>query len=224
MRVLVVEDDLALADVVSFTLRREGYEVIAAHDGQIALERWRGDQPDLIILDLNLPKLDGLSVCERIRAESDIPIIILSVRSDDDDVVRGLEIGADDYIAKPFSPRQLIARAQAVMRRAGVQASAGPISVGSITLDPMRHEVLLPGQEPVSLTSLESKLLEALMINRGHVLPADALIRSVWGPDAADRTMLKQLVYRLRKKIEADAEHPLIETVAGVGYSFSSQG
>src|SRR5688500_14963996 len=124
MRVLVVEDDLALADVVSYTLRREGYEVIAAHDGAAGFERWSADQPDLIILDLNLPKMDGLSVCEKIRKESDVPIIILSVRGDDDDVVKGLALGADDYIAKPFSPRQLVARAQAVMRRAGVQISA----------------------------------------------------------------------------------------------------
>jgi DNA-binding response OmpR family regulator len=224
MRVLVVEDDLALADVVSYTLRREGYEVIAAHDGAVGFERWKADQPDLIILDLNLPKMDGLSVCEKIRKESDVPIIILSVRSDDDDVVKGLALGADDYIAKPFSPRQLVARAQAVMRRAGVQISAGPMTVGEISLDPMRHEVTRRGTEIIGLTILESKLLEALMLNRGHVLPADALIRSVWGPDGADRAMLKQLVYRLRKKIEADGEQPLIETVAGVGYAFAAGG
>jgi DNA-binding response OmpR family regulator len=222
VKVLVVEDDLALADVVSFTLRREGYEVVSAHDGLAALDRWHEESPDLIILDLNLPKLDGLAVCKRVRSEAPTPIIILSVRGDDDDVVKGLELGADDYIAKPFSPRQLVARAQAVMRRAGVQSAPGPITLGGFTLDPSRHEVYRADTEAVSLTSLESKLLETLMINNGHVLPSDALIRAVWGPDAADRSMLKQLVYRLRKKIEADPERPIIETVPGVGYTFGS--
>src|SRR5688500_5489268 len=221
MKVLIVEDDLALADVISFTLRREGFEVISAHDGLAALDRWVETSPDLIILDLNLPKLDGLAVCQRIRAQSNVPIIMLTVRAEDDDVVRGLEMGADDYIAKPFSPKQLVARVQAVLRRAGVQSTPGPISVGRFTLDPSRHEVRFDGSNAVSLTSLESKLLETLMINKGHVLPADALIRSIWGPDAADRTMLKQLVYRLRKKIEADPDRPIIETVPGVGYAFS---
>jgi DNA-binding response OmpR family regulator len=221
MKVLIVEDDLALADVISFTLRREGFEVISAHDGLAALDRWVEASPDLIILDLNLPKLDGLAVCQRIRSESNVPIIMLTVRAEDDDVVRGLEMGADDYIAKPFSPKQLIARAQAVLRRAGVQAAPGPINVGRFTLDPSRHEVRFDGADAVSLTSLESKLLETLMINQGHVLPADALIRAIWGPDAADRAMLKQLVYRLRKKIEADPDRPIIETVPGVGYAFS---
>ncbi len=120
MKALIVDDDLVLADVLSFTLRRAGFQVIAVHDGQAALDAWRNEAPDLIILDLNLPKLDGLEVCRRIREQDNVPIIILSVRGDDDDVVRGLELGADDYVPKPFSPRQLVARAQAVLRRAGV--------------------------------------------------------------------------------------------------------
>ena len=124
MKALIVDDDLVLADVLSFTLRRAGFQVFAVHDGQAALEAWRNEAPDLIILDLNLPKLDGLEVCRRIREQDDVPIIILSVRGDDDDVVRGLELGADDYVPKPFSPRQLVARAQAVLRRAGVTPTA----------------------------------------------------------------------------------------------------
>lgn len=224
MKVLIVEDDLALADVVSFTLRREGYQVIDAHDGQTGLDQWQAEQPDIVILDLNLPRLDGLTVCQRIRAQTNTPIIILSVRGEDDDVVKGLELGADDYIAKPFSPRQLVARIQAVMRRTGVVSAPGPLAVAGVTLDLSRHELQLPGQEPITVTSLECKLLEALMINNGHVLPADTLITTIWGPSGADRGMLKQLVYRLRKKIEAEGDIPVyLETVPGVGYAMNTR-
>jgi DNA-binding response OmpR family regulator len=222
MKVLIVDDDLALADVVSFTMRRAGFEVIAAHDGQDALERWDEENPDLIILDLNLPKLDGLKVCQRIRNQSNTPIIILSVRGEEDDVVSGLEIGADDYIVKPFSPRQLVARAEAVLRRATTApVSHGPISVSDLTLDPSRCEVRRDNQFLSKLTRLECRLLEILMINHGQVLPTDSLIDSVWGPSGGDRVMLKQLVYRLRKKIEQNPSDPIyLKTISGVGYSF----
>jgi len=222
MRALVVDDDLALADVVSFTLRRAGFEVIAAHDGQAALDRWQFDHPDIIILDLNLPKLDGWQVCQRIRAQSETPIIILSVRGDEDDVVRGLQIGADDYIIKPFSPRQLIARTEAVLRRVSdrQQTASGPIKVGDLVLDPNRCEVQVGRNELLHLTKLECKLLETLMINRGQALTFDLLIDDIWGPVGGDRSMLKQLVYRLRRKIETDPSQPVyIATVQGIGYS-----
>lgn len=223
MKVLVVEDDLALAGVLSYTLRQAGYEVIAAHDGLAALERWEAQRPDLMLLDLNLPRLDGLAVCQRIRAQAATPIIILSVRGEEDDVVRGLELGADDYIAKPFSPRQLIARVGSVLRRAGAVAAPGPLTVAGVTLDPARREVRRPDRDPQQLTALEARLLEALMLNSGHVLPADALITAVWGPEGADRAMLKQLVYRLRRKIEDDPSNPAyLETVPGVGYAFTA--
>lgn len=222
MKVLIVDDDLALADVVSFTMRRAGFEVVTAHDGQDALERWDAENPDLIILDLNLPKLDGLKVCQRIRSQSKTPIIILSVRGEEDDVVSGLEIGADDYIVKPFSPRQLVARADAVLRRStAAPISHGPISVGDLTLDPSRGEVQIDNQFLAKLTRLECRLLEILMINQGQVLPTDSLIDSVWGPSGGDRIMLKQLIYRLRKKIEKNSSDPThLKTVSGVGYSF----
>ena len=224
MKVLIVEDDLALADVVSFTLRREGYEVVDAHDGQAGLEQWQMHNPDMVILDLNLPVLDGLAICQRIRAQASTPIIILSVRGEDDDVVKGLQMGADDYIAKPFSPRQLVARIQAVMRRSGVAPTAGPLVVAGMTLDLNRHELHLPGQESTSLTSLECRLLEALMLNNGHVLPADTLITTIWGPAGAEKAMLKQLVYRLRKKIEMDTSSAVyLETVPGVGYALTTR-
>jgi DNA-binding response OmpR family regulator len=224
VKTLIVDDDLALADVVSFTMRRAGFEVIMAHDGQAALERWEDEEPDLIILDLNLPKLDGLKVCERIRSEADTPIIILSVRGEEDDVVRGLELGADDYIVKPFSPRQLVARAEAVLRRAtSTPVQHGPLTAGDLTLDVMRNELTRDGDVVAKLTRLECKLLEVLMLNQGQVLLADTLIDSVWGPSGGDRMMLKQLVYRLRRKIELDPSNPTyLNTITGVGYSFSA--
>ncbi len=220
MKALIVDDDLVLADVLSFTLRRAGFQVTAVHDGQAALDAWRSESPDLIILDLNLPKLDGLEVCRRIREQDDVPIIILSVRGDDDDVVRGLELGADDYVPKPFSPRQLVARAQAVLRRAGVTPTTGPLAAGDLTLDLSRRELLRSGQFLAQLTPLEGRLMEVLMLNAGHVLPVDTLITQVWGPAGGDRTMLKQLVHRLRGKIEPDPQQlPYVETVPGVGYA-----
>ena len=224
MRVLVVEDDLALSDVVSFTLRRAGYEVTAVHDGLAAVEALEQVSPDLILLDLNLPRLDGLGVCRQVRAVSDVPIIILSVRAGDEAVVRGLEMGADDYMVKPFSPTQLVARIRAVMRRVGVSATPTTLAVGGLTLDRSRGEaVRLHDGAVIRLTALELKLLEALMLHPGQVLPSDTLITTVWGPEGGDRTMLKQLMYRLRAKIEVDASSPVtIETVPGIGYAFNT--
>jgi DNA-binding response OmpR family regulator len=221
MKALIVDDDLALVDVIDFTLRRAGFTTVFAHDGATALSRWESESPDLIILDWNLPKLNGLEVCRRIRAQADTPIIILSVRSAEDDVVKGLEIGADDYIVKPFSPRQLVARAEALLRRAKVPyQSVEPISVGGLTLDASRSQVIIKDSLPIKLTKLESRLLEILMLNNGLVLSVDTLIDHIWGPAGGERTMVKQLVYRIRKKIESDPADPqFIETIGGVGYS-----
>ncbi|HSB88684.1 MAG TPA: response regulator transcription factor [Anaerolineales bacterium] len=221
MKALIVDDDLALADVLAFTMRRAGYDVNLAHDGLAALEAWRSDGPDLIILDLNLPKLDGLKVCQQIRREADTPIIILSVRGDEDDVVRGLELGADDYVVKPFSPRQLIARAEAVLRRAKAPPlSPAPLTAGDLTLDPARGVVQRGDQATVQLTRQECRLLEVLLLNRGQVLPAESLIDAVWGSGGGDRAMLKQLVYRLRHKLETDPANPVyVKRVSGVGYT-----
>lgn len=223
MKILVVEDDLALSDVVGFTLRRAGYEVMTAHDGLTAVEAFEQAPSDLILLDLNLPRLDGLGVCRKIRSVSDVPIIILSVRAGDEAVVRGLEMGADDYMVKPFSPAQLVARIRAVMRRAGVSAAPTTLSVAGVSLDRSRGEVQRDdGTAPVRLTALEQKLLEAMMLHPGQVMPSDALITTVWGPEGGDRTMLKQLMYRLRAKVEVDASKPVyVETVPGIGYAFN---
>ena len=223
MKVLVVEDDLALSDVVSFTLRRAGYEVMTAHDGLAAVEAFEQVPPDLILLDLNLPRLDGLGVCRKVRAVSDVPIIILSVRAGDEAVVRGLEMGADDYMVKPFSPTQLVARIRAVMRRVGVSAAPTMLTVAGLALDRSRGEVLrIADGAAVRLTGLELKLLEAPRPHPGQVLPSDSLITTVWGPEGGDRTMLKQLMYRLRSKIEVDASRPVyVETVPGIGYALN---
>lgn len=226
MKALIVDDDLAISDVLSFTMRRAGYDVCVAHDGYGALERWEAENPDLIILDLNMPKLDGLSVCRRIRAQADTPIIILSVRGEEDDIVDGLKIGADDYIVKPFSPRQILARAEAVLRRAGTPpVSPEQLTVGDLTLDSSHLSARWGEGNKIELTRLECKLLQTLMINRNQVLPYDTLIDNVWGIDGGDKTMLKQLIYRLRKKVEEDQANPkYINTVSGVGYTFVVNG
>jgi DNA-binding response OmpR family regulator len=239
MKALIVDDDRVLADVLAFTLRREGFEVVRAFDGEAALQQWAEEQPDLIVLDVNLPKLDGFAVCQQIRQQADTPILLLTVRDEEDDIVRGLDLGADDYITKPFSPRQLVARVQAVLRRAGKRPAPAIRQVGQLTLDPNRREIRF-GQEgeDVSLTPLESQLLDYLMLNVGHVLTNEAIIEHVWGSEGADRDMLRQLVHRLRGKIaqaippeatgqtdsspdKLDAELPRIETIPGLGYGLS---
>lgn len=223
MKVLVVDDDRTLSDLVAFTLRREGYETIQAFDGDAALNRWQADNPDIIILDVNLPKRDGFAVCRAIRqAEDDIPIIMLTVRDEEEDFVKGLGLGADDYVYKPFSPRQLVARVQAIMRRARKPQVTAVRQAKDLSLDINRREVRIANGPPISLTALENRLLDYLMSNPGHVLPIEAIINHVWGVDGGDRDMLRQLVRRLRSKIEPDPANPVyIETIAGLGYGFS---
>jgi DNA-binding response OmpR family regulator len=222
MKALVVDDDRVLAELVAFALRREGFAVIQAHDGEVALRRWAQEEPDIVVLDVNMPKVDGFAVCRRIRGQADTPIILLTVRGDEHDIIRGLELGADDYIPKPFSPRQLVARMHAVLRRAGKTPTSAIRQVGQLTLDPSRREVRVGAGDPISLTPLECRLLELLMLNTGHVLTHNSIIDHVWGPEGADRDMLRQVVHRLRNKIEPDSSEPTyIETVPGLGYGLS---
>ncbi|MGD2178979.1 MAG: response regulator transcription factor [Anaerolineae bacterium] len=224
MKALIVDDDCVLADLVAFTLRREGFQVIQARDGAAALRRWTEEEPDIIVLDVNMPGPDGFAVCRRIRAEANTPIILLTVRGEEDDIVRGLESGADDYIPKPFSPRQLVARVHAVLRRAGMTPTPAIRQVGKLILDPGRREVRIGDGDPISLTPLENRLLEYLMLNAGHVLTHGAIIDHVWGPEGADLDMLRQLVHRLRNKIELDSSEPIfVETVPGLGYGLSGR-
>lgn len=251
MKALIVDDDRVLADVLAFTLRREGFEIVMAYDGEAAVQRFAEEMPDLIVLDVNMPRLDGFAVCRRIRTLADTPIILLTVRGDEDDIVRGLELGADDYLTKPFSPRQLVARVHAVLRRSRASrsaAAAGVRRVGRLALDTSRREIHLAPQESApaqtgeplaavgsspaaSLTALETRLLEYLMLNAGHVLTADAIIDHVWGAGGGDRDMLRQLVRRLRNKIKEASESvtgqpavlPTIETIPGVGYGLTRE-
>lgn len=217
-KILVVDDDLALSDVLAFALHRAGFEVSNVHDGVSALEHFSKEGADLIVLDWGLPRLDGLEVCTRIRAESDVPIVMLTVRDTDDNVIAALDAGADEYIVKPFSPRQLIARIRALLRRTSKEAQE-MLQVGTLVMDPQRREVRCGDAEPVRLTPLEGRLLIALMQNPDRVMNNDTLIVRVWGQAGATNEMLKQLVYRLRNKLEPDSASPtLIETIPNAGY------
>jgi DNA-binding response OmpR family regulator len=220
LKALVVDDDRVIADLLAFTLRREGFQVLLAHDGETAVQRWQGERPEVIFLDLNLPGRDGFSVCRHIRQSDDQTVIImLTVRGEDDDVVRGLQVGADEYIQKPFSPRQLVARLQAVLRRTGKAVTPAVRQIGALRLDPTRREVQVHQQQPIPLTQLEARLLDYLLTNAGHVLTNEAIITHVWGADGGNREMLRQLVRRLRSKIEPDPTTPsYIETIPGLGY------
>ena len=227
MKVLVVDDDRVLADLVSFTLRRAGYEVVAAGDAGSAIRRWNEDQPDFLILDVNLPGTadlqDGFAICRRIRSESDVPIILLTVRGEEKDIVYGLEAGADDYVLKPFSPRQLVARVQAVMRRSHTTNNSRPTTflADGLEFNPKLREVILENEASRTLTPLESRLLESLMLNAGQALTFDDLISDVWGPGGGTAEMLRQLVRRLRSKVEKDPTNPhYIQNLPGLGYAF----
>jgi DNA-binding response OmpR family regulator len=219
MKVLLVDDDATLSEVTTFALQRAGFLVILAHDGVQALQLFAHERPDLIILDIQLPGIDGLDICRQVRAQSNVPIIMLTVRGSDDDIVRGLELGADDYVPKPFSPKQLIARARAMLRRTTHTPMRGRIEAGDLVLDTAQQHVETP-QGTVRLTPLEFRLLHYLMVNRGQVVPTDAILNHVWGyADSADRALLKQLVYRLRQKIDRPgATRQVIETIPGLGY------
>lgn len=223
MKALVVDDDRVLADLVAFALRREGFEVLKAYDGLQALKTWEEQKPDLLILDVNLPNpsswVDGFEICRRVRVVDDVPIILLTVRGEEEDIVNGLQLGADDYILKPFSPRQLVARIQAVLRRAGKARPASLLQVGDLTFDPNNREVVIRELPATNLTYLEARLLEYLILHTGHYLSYSDLISHVWGPEQASREMLRQLIKRLRMKIEPDPGPPAyLANLPGMGY------
>jgi two-component system response regulator RegX3 len=224
--ILVVEDEEALADTIRYGLEREGYEVSIAPDGRAALERCRADRPALVILDLMLPELSGLDVCRTIRAESDVPIVIVTAKDAEADKVAGLELGADDYVTKPFSVRELVSRVRAHLRRVemGGGGAAGSIEAlrgGPVELDADRHEVRVRG-ELVPLPPKEFALLEILVRLKGRLLTRDHLIAEVWGADYfGDTKTLDVHVKRLRQKVEEDPHRPAhLLTVRGLGYRF----
>lgn len=220
MKILVVDDDLELLGLVSFALRQAGYLALEATDGTKALEAFNREQPDLIILDVNLPGMSGFEVCRRIREQAATPIMMLTVRGSEEDEVKGLDLGADDYLTKPFSPRTLLARVRALLRRADAERPTPALSAGDVVLDVEVQTVSVRGGAPVRLTNLEFRLLQYLLANAGHALSVDRLTSHVWGyRGAGDRQLLKQLVHRLRQKIERDpAEPEYLITVPGIGY------
>ena len=217
-RILVVDDDTALAEMIGIVLETEGFEAVFCADGTEALATWRGEDPDLILLDLMLPGMDGIEICRRVRAESGVPIIMLTARSDAEDVVAGLEAGADDYIVKPFNPKELVARIRTRLRPA-VAAQPEAMAIGDLVVDVSGHEVRR-GVEVIPLTPLEFDLLVALASKPQQVFSREALLEQVWGYHyKADTRLVNVHVQRLRAKVEADPDNPrIITTVRGVGY------
>ena len=220
--ILVVDDDKKIVDLVSLYLKKDGYRVLTAYDGQEALETARHKQPDLIVLDLLLPGLDGTDVCRVLRAESRVPIIMLTARSTDGDKLSGLDLGADDYLTKPFNPRELVARIRAVLRRAAPEEEPGDdVRFDDLTISFVRHEVLVRGQ-PVNLTRTEFRLLEALSREPRRAFSRTELLDRAFGYDydGVERTVDVHIM-NLRRKIEPDPARPrYIATVPGVGYRF----
>jgi two-component system response regulator RegX3 len=223
-RVLVVEDEESFRDALAFMLRKEGFEVLVVDNGVAALAAFRKQDPDLILLDLMLPELNGTEVCRTIRQTSSVPIIMLTAKDSEIDKVVGLELGADDYVTKPFSSRELVARIRAVLRRGADGSEAATDTVleaGPVRMDVERHAVTIGG-EPVSLPLKEFDLLEFLLRNAGRVLTRDQLIDRVWGSNyVGDTKTLDVHVKRLRTKIEPDPSSPRhLVTVRGLGYKF----
>ena len=225
IQVLVVEDEADIRDLIIFHLAREGFQTRTAGTGAEALQRMRKSRPDLVILDLMIPELDGLEVCRRLRrdpATASIPVIILTAKGDEVDRVVGLEIGADDYVTKPFSPKELVARVRALLRRARPEAASGVMSVGSLTVDFGKYTVRVDGAT-VSLTSKEFELLKALIEAKGRVLSREFLLDHVWGYARAEEIESRTVdvhIRRLRAKLGKDGARIL--TVKNVGYRFEA--
>ncbi len=221
--VLVVDDEKNIVDLASLYLEREGFEVDSAMDGEEALKKIEAAKPALVVLDLMLPKVDGWEVCRRVRAQSQVPIIMLTARSDDVDKIVGLELGADDYLTKPFNPRELVARVKAVLRRAQRPADEGePIRLGGLVIDPKRREVTVGGK-PVEMRTKEFDVLLAMAQHKGMVLSREQLLNLAWGYDFYGETRTVDVhVAHLRNKL-ADSG-VAIETVWGIGYKLVEEG
>ena len=225
--VLIVEDEPSYVDALTIGLTREGFRVEVARDGAEALARFDIVRPDVVLLDVMLPKVSGIDVCRQLRKRSQVPIIMVTARGAEIDAVVGLEVGADDYVTKPYRMRELVARMHAVMRRQGVavatapEVSEGAVTVGDVSLDPEAHRVVIDGTE-VQMPLKEFELLHLLLANAGRVLSRDLLIDRVWGSDyVGDTKTLDVHVKRLRGKLEVDSANPLrIVTIRGLGYKY----
>lgn len=229
-KILVVDDEQSIMNIIAFNLKKEGYEVVTAEDGEMAITVFESEKPDLILLDIMMPKIDGYGVCKRIRDKSDIPIIMLTARADEVDKVLGLEIGADDYVTKPFSNRELMARVKANLRRNSVKKQEEKINnsdnidnYGELTIDFDRYEVF-KRNEPINLTIREFELLRFLALKKNQIFTREALLSQVWGYEYfGDVRAVDVTIRRLREKIEDDASKPkYILTKRGIGYYFMS--
>lgn len=222
-KILLVDDEPNIIELARMYLEQEGYEIATATDGEQALTRIEHDKPDLIVLDLMLPRIDGWEVCRRTRSESDVPILMLTARDDDIDKIVGLELGADDYMTKPFNPRELVARIKAILRRVSgsrreEDEGRTTLNIGNVMIDPARHEAAVDG-EPLSLRAKEFDLLYTLMENKGMVLSREQLLSLVWGFDFYGQTRTVDVhVAHVRARLEAAGANLRIETVWGVGY------
>ncbi len=225
MKILLADDDPDLVAVTAFAFQQAGFLVVKAGDGVRALEAVEAEQPDLIVLDINMPRMNGFEFLKKLRERNTTPVLVLTVRSEEEDIVRMLESGADDYLTKPFSPRVLVSRVKALLRRVGIEA-AGTFTMGTLTLKP--EELLIEGLPggAVRLTPLELRFLQLLFAHGGRTVPTERILVHVWGNRAGgDRQLLKQLVHRLRQKIELDAAEPrLLRTVPNSGYMLDPAG
>ncbi|MFI0240497.1 response regulator transcription factor [Streptomyces sp. NPDC016845] len=221
-RVLVVDDDPTVAEVVAGYLDRAGYLVDRAGDGPAALARAAAHRPDLVVLDLMLPGMDGLEVCRRMRARGPVPVIMLTARGDEEDRILGLEVGADDYVTKPFSPRELVLRVESVLRRARPDTDRQPVRAAGLTVDPAARRATRDGGE-LALTLREFDLLSFFLRHPGRAYSREDLMREVWGWEFGDLSTVTVHIRRLRGKVEDDPARPrLIQTVWGVGYRFEA--
>ncbi len=231
MKILIVDDDHDLVDVLGFALRRAGFEVLGAYDSPGALESVNRDTPDLSIIDLNLGSWDGLDLVRSIRRKSEMPLIVLTARTSEDDVVRGLDFGADDYLTKPFSHRELIARIRANLRRNGTswsppkEPARAELRAGPLVLNTAQHRAICQ-DEQVDLTVTEFRLLHYLMVNQDVAVPTSAILRQVWGYDDPNGTdVVRVAIHRLRRKLHDEPANPrLIHTVPGVGFMLKTAG
>jgi len=222
-KILIIEDESKLAETLAYNIREEGHEALIALDGLAGLEKSRTEQPDLIILDLMLPKMDGLEVCRLVRRSSDVPIIMLTAKSRELDKVVGLEVGADDYVTKPFSMVEMLARIRAALRRSSSQVrQENVLRADDLEMDVERHRVTTGGKD-IDLRPKEFELLRVLLVNRGRVLDRTTLLQRVWGEDEyIDAGTVDVHVRRLREKIEADPGSPAkVLTVRGLGYKYA---
>ena len=224
MKVLLIEDDADLLDLMTYALGREGYTVLTAMDGQQGLKRWADESPDLVLVDVNLPQIDGFEVCRRIRHDGATPLIMLTARDEEEDVLRAYRLGIDDYVNKPFSAQQLVARMKAVLRRSQAdpyRQAVREVKVGDVRLD-LQSYTVSDGDRQIQFTPLEFRILYLLGVNEGRVIPYSRLVEYAWGYEGGDSSLLKTHICHIRQKLNLSAgKNGGIRAVPGVGYSLA---